>query len=53
MQIFYKNNTPNPTTNFSQNFKQNQSNHNGILEGDELQEIITRTINSKELIEKT
>ena len=48
----YKNNTLNSTTNFSQNFKQNQSNHNDILEGDELQEIITRTINSKELIEK-
>ena len=49
---FYKNNTLNPTTNFSQNFKQNHSNHSDILEGDELQEIITRTINSKELIEK-
>jgi len=49
---FYKNNTLNHTTNFSQNFRQNHSNHNDILEGDELQEIITRTINSKELIEK-
>ena len=49
---FYKNNTLNSTTNFSQNFRQNHSNHSDILEGDELQEIITRTINSKELIEK-
>ena len=30
----------------------NQSNHTEILEGEELQEIITRTINSKDLIEK-
>ena len=49
---FYKNNTLNPTTNFSQNFTQNHSNHSEILEGEELQEIITRTINSKDLIEK-
>ncbi|HEU4483328.1 MAG TPA: hypothetical protein VFR65_09770 [Nitrososphaeraceae archaeon] len=49
---FYKNNTLNSNTNFSQNFRQNHSNHSDILEGDELQEIITRTINSKELIEK-
>ena len=40
-----------PTTNFSR-FTQNQSNHTEILEGEELQEIITRTINSKDLIEK-
>jgi hypothetical protein len=48
----YKNNTLNSNTNFSQNFRQNHSNQSDILEGDELQEIITRTINSKELIEK-
>ena len=30
----------------------NHSNHNKILEGEELREIITRTINSKDLIEK-
>ncbi|MDW0149227.1 MAG: hypothetical protein QOK89_02485, partial [Nitrososphaeraceae archaeon] len=40
-----------PTTNFSL-FKQNQSNHTEILDSEELQEIITRTINSKDLIEK-
>ena len=40
-----------PTTNFSR-FTQNQSNHTEILEGEELQEIITRTINSKDIIEK-
>ena len=40
-----------PTANFSR-FTQNQSNHTEILEGEELQEIITRTINSKDLIEK-
>ncbi|HEU5462095.1 MAG TPA: hypothetical protein VFU79_07475 [Nitrososphaeraceae archaeon] len=40
-----------PTTNFSR-FTQNHSNHTEILEGEELQEIITRTINSKDLIEK-
>ena len=40
-----------PTTNFSR-FTQNQSNHTEILDGEELQEIITRTINSKDLIEK-
>ena len=40
-----------PTTNFSR-FTQNQSNHTEILEGEELQEIITRTINSKDLIKK-
>ncbi|MGB9168464.1 MAG: hypothetical protein WCB31_06020 [Nitrososphaeraceae archaeon] len=40
------------TTNFSQNFIQNYSNHTEILNGEELQEIITRTINSKDLIEK-
>ena len=40
-----------PTTNFSR-FTQDQSNHTEILEGEELQEIITRTINSKDLIEK-
>jgi hypothetical protein len=39
------------TTNFSR-FTQNTSNHTEILEGKELQEIITRTINSKDLIEK-
>jgi hypothetical protein len=40
-----------PTTNFSR-FTQNDSNHTEILEGEELQEIITRTINSKDVIEK-
>ena len=40
-----------PTTNFSR-FTQNQSNHTEILEGEELQEIITRTLNSKDIIEK-
>ena len=40
-----------PNANFSR-FTQNQSNHTEILEGEELQEIITRTINSKDLIEK-
>ncbi|MGH9981689.1 MAG: hypothetical protein ACRD6U_09070 [Nitrososphaeraceae archaeon] len=40
-----------PTTNFSR-FTQNQSNQIEILEGEELQEIITRTINSKDIIEK-
>jgi hypothetical protein len=40
-----------PTTNVSR-FTQNHSNHTEILEGEELQEIITRTINSKDVIEK-
>ena len=40
-----------PTTNFSR-FTQNQSNHTEILNDEELQEIITRTINSKDLIKK-
>jgi hypothetical protein len=40
-----------PTTNFSL-FTQNHSNHTEILEGEELQEIITRTINSRDVIEK-
>jgi len=40
-----------PTTNFSL-FTQNHSNHTEILEGKELQEIITRTINSRDVIEK-
>jgi hypothetical protein len=40
------------TTNFFQNITQNNSNHSEILEGEELEEIITRTINSKDLIEK-
>ncbi|MDW3627058.1 MAG: hypothetical protein QOK72_10475, partial [Nitrososphaeraceae archaeon] len=44
-------NSPTITTNFSR-FTQNQSNHTEILDGEELQEIITRTINSKDLIEK-
>jgi hypothetical protein len=39
------------TTNVS-HFIQNRSNHTDILEGEELQEIITRTINSKDLIKK-
>jgi hypothetical protein len=36
--------SPTITTNFSR-FTQNQSNHTEILEGEELQEIITRTLN--------
>ena len=44
-------NSPTTTTNFSR-FTQNQSNHTEILEGEELQEIITRTLNSKDIIEK-
>jgi hypothetical protein len=44
-------NSPTNTTNFSR-FTQNQSNHTEILDNEELQEIITRTINSKDLIEK-
>ncbi|HSF51686.1 MAG TPA: hypothetical protein VLA74_13075 [Nitrososphaeraceae archaeon] len=40
------------TKNLSQGFTQNPSNHTDILEDEELQEIITRTINSKDLIEK-
>ena len=40
------------TTNFFQNITQNNSNHSEILEGEELEEIITRTINSKDLIQK-
>jgi hypothetical protein len=47
----YKDNKLNSTTNFS-GFTQNQTNHTDILEGTVLQEIITRTINSKDLIEK-
>ncbi|HJS65462.1 MAG TPA: hypothetical protein VJ767_11485 [Nitrososphaeraceae archaeon] len=49
---FYNNNNKSSsTTNFS-SFTQNHSNHIEILEGEQLQEIITRTINSKDLIEK-
>jgi hypothetical protein len=55
---FYDNNNNNVnsttttnTTNIS-SFTQNQSNQSNILEGEELQEVITRTINSKDLIEK-
>ena len=44
-------NSPTITTNFSR-FTQDQSNHTEILEGEELQEIITRTLNSKDIIEK-
>jgi hypothetical protein len=40
-----------PTTNFSR-FTQNQSNHTEILDSEELQDITTKTINSKDLIEK-
>ena len=39
------------TTNFSR-FTQNQINHSEILEGEELNEIITRTLNSKDIVEK-
>jgi hypothetical protein len=49
---FYNNNNKSSsTTNFS-SFTQNHSNHIEILEGEQLQEIITRTINSKDLIEE-
>ena len=48
---FYDNNTLNSITNFS-SFTQNQPSHSEILEGEELQEVIKRTINSKDLIEK-
>jgi hypothetical protein len=48
---FYDNTTLNSITNFS-SFTQNQPSHSEILEGEELQEVITRTINSKDLIEK-
>jgi len=41
-----------PATNFSQNFTQNHSSQSEILAGEELEEIIARTINSKDLIEK-
>ena len=40
-----------PNANFSR-FTQDHSNHTEILEGEELQEIITRTLNSKDIIEK-
>jgi hypothetical protein len=40
-----------PTTNFSR-FTQNQSNHTEILDREELQDIIAKTINSKDVIEK-
>jgi hypothetical protein len=49
---FYDNNNLNSaTTNFSR-FTQNHVNHSEILEGEELEEIITRTLNSKEIVEK-
>jgi hypothetical protein len=48
----YKDNKLNSTTTNVSHFTQNRSNHTDILEGEELQEIITRTINSKDLIEK-
>jgi hypothetical protein len=48
----YKDNKVNSTTTNVSHFIQNRSNHTDILEGEELQEIITRTINSKDLIEK-
>ncbi len=44
-------NSPTITTNFSR-FTQDQSNHTEILDGEELQEIITKTLNSKDIIEK-
>ena len=40
-----------PNANFSR-FTQNQSNHTEILDNEQLQEIITRTLNSKDIIEK-
>ena len=42
---FYYNNTLNSTTTNFSSFTQNQSNHSEILEGEELEEVITRTIN--------
>ena len=47
----YNDNKLNSTSNFSR-LTQNHSDQSEILEGKELQEIITRTINSKYLIEK-
>ena len=44
-------NSATTTTNFSR-FTQNQINHSEILEGEELNEIITRTLNSKDIVEK-
>ena len=44
-------NSPTVTTNISR-FTQNHSNYTEILDDEELQEIITRTINSKDVIEK-
>ena len=40
------------TTNLSQGFTQNHRNQSDILDGEELEEIITRTVNSKEIVEK-
>jgi hypothetical protein len=40
-----------PTTNVS-HFTQNHVNQSDILDGEELKEIITRTVNSKEIVEK-
>ena len=45
------NNLNSATTNFSR-FTQNHVNHTEILEGEELEEIITRTLNSKDIVEK-
>jgi hypothetical protein len=46
------NSTTTPTTKNVSSFIQNQINGSDILEGEELEEIITRTINSRDLIEK-
>lgn len=50
----YNNDTTNfiPIRNFSQGSIQNYLNNNNILEGKELEEIITRTLNSKDIVEK-
>ena len=49
----FKDNELNSTTTSTlSRFIQINSNHSEILEGEELQERITRTINSKNLIEK-
>lgn len=49
----FNDNTPNPITkSYFQNSVQKYLNHTEILEGDELDEVITRTLNSKEIVEK-
>ncbi len=49
---FYNNNNKSSSTTNISSLTQNHSNHIEILEGEQLNEIIKRTINSKDLIEK-